>query len=108
MEILDEKLFPKGRIPMTREQELNMERCAEFMARMIMKYGNKVLKMALDKAIKYGKEHRKPYGKGYGNYAKSVDRSCRNHGGCSWCQGNRTYKYRKRVAGMIAAMNDTL
>ena len=37
MEILDEKLFPKGRIPMTREQELNMERCAEFMARMIMK-----------------------------------------------------------------------
>lgn len=43
MEILDEKLFPKGRIPMTREQELNMERCAEFMARMIMKYGDKVL-----------------------------------------------------------------
>lgn len=43
MEILDEKLFPKGRIPMTREQELNMERCAEFMARMIMKYGDKIL-----------------------------------------------------------------
>lgn len=62
--------------------------------------------MALDKAIKYGKEHRKPYGKGYGNYAKSVDRSCRNHGGCSWCEGNRTYKYRKKAAGMIAAMNE--
>lgn len=43
MEILDEKLFPKGRIPMTREQELNLERCAEFMARMIMKYGDKIL-----------------------------------------------------------------
>lgn len=43
MEILDEKLFPKGCIPMTREQELNMERCAEFMARMIMKYGDKIL-----------------------------------------------------------------
>lgn len=43
MEILDEKLFPKVRIPMTREQELNMERCAEFMARMIMKYGDKIL-----------------------------------------------------------------
>ena len=28
---------------MTREQELNMERCAEFMARMIMKYGDKIL-----------------------------------------------------------------
>ena len=43
MEILGEKLFPQGRIPMTREQELNMERCAEFMARMIMKYGDKIL-----------------------------------------------------------------
>ena len=67
-----------------------------------------VMNVALDKAIKYGKEHRKPYGKGYGNYAKSVDRSCRNHGGCSWCEGNRTYKYRKRAAGMIAAMNEKL
>ena len=43
MEILDEKLFPKGRIPLICEQELNMERCAEFMARMIMEYGKKVL-----------------------------------------------------------------
>jgi len=43
MEMLDEKQFPKGSIPMTLEQELNMERCAEFMARMIMKYGDKIL-----------------------------------------------------------------
>ena len=61
--------------------------------------------MALDKAIKYGKEHRKPYGKGYGNYAKSVDRSCRNHGGCSWCEGNRTYKFRKKATAMIAGVH---
>ncbi|MDD6069320.1 MAG: hypothetical protein PUC12_00700 [Clostridiales bacterium] len=55
MEMLDEKLFPKGRIPMTREQELNMERCAEFMARMIMKYGDKVLAdIEAEKAIEVG------------------------------------------------------
>ncbi len=30
-------------IKMSREAELNMERCAEFMARMILKYGKKVL-----------------------------------------------------------------
>ena len=30
-------------IKMSREVELNMERCAEFMARMIQKYGKKVM-----------------------------------------------------------------
>ncbi len=30
-------------IKMSREAELNMERCAEFMARMIQKYGKKIL-----------------------------------------------------------------
>ena len=43
--------------------------------------------MSLNKAIKSGKEHRKPY-KG----AKAIDRTCRNHGSCSWCMNNRTYK----------------
>ena len=47
--------------------------------------------MSLDKAIKYGKEHRKEY-KG----AKSVDKMCRNHGGCEWCLENRTHKYIKQ------------
>ena len=28
---------------LSREEQLNMERCVEFMARMIHKYGNKVL-----------------------------------------------------------------
>lgn len=42
--------------------------------------------MSLDKAIEYGKEHRKRY---YGN--KAWDGSCRNHGGCSWCEANRQY-----------------
>ncbi len=50
--------------------------------------------MSLNKAIKYGKEKRKPYRK-----AKAVARSCRNHGDCKWCENNRTYKNRKRIAG---------
>lgn len=31
------------KIKMSREAELNMEQCAEFMARMIQKYGKKIL-----------------------------------------------------------------
>ena len=51
--------------------------------------------MSLDKAIKHKKEHRKPYRK-----AKAVDATCRNHGSCKWCEGNRTYKNRKRLMMM--------
>ena len=52
---------------------------------------NKKYKEVIDKAIKYKKEKRKPYTK-----AKAVDKSCRNHGNCKWCEDNRTYKNRKR------------
>lgn len=48
--------------------------------------------MSLDKAIKRGKEHRKPY-KG----AKAVDSTCRNHGSCPYCKGNRLYKFKKQI-----------
>ena len=48
--------------------------------------------MALDKAIQHGKEHRKPYTGG-----KAIDRTCRNHGGCTWCEENRKYKNIKRL-----------
>lgn len=44
--------------------------------------------MSLDKSIQSGKEHRKPYRGG-----KAIDKTCRNHGGCDWCLGNRTHKY---------------
>ena len=47
--------------------------------------------MSLDKAIKHGKEHRKPY-KG----SKAIDRTCRNHGGCPWCEENRKHKFRDK------------
>lgn len=46
--------------------------------------------MSLNKAIQYNKEYRKPYTGG-----KSICKSCRNHGGCPWCEGNRKYKYKK-------------
>lgn len=46
--------------------------------------------MSLDKAIKSGKEKRKPYRK-----AKSVASSCRNHGGCPWCERNRRFQETK-------------
>ena len=46
----------------------------------------------LDKAIKHGKEHRKPY-----TGAKSFDRSCRNHGSCRYCLNNRTHRNNTKI-----------
>lgn len=48
--------------------------------------------MSLDKAIKYGKEHRKPYRRN-----KAVDPMCRNHGGCPWCEQGRLHKGKKAL-----------
>ena len=42
--------------------------------------------MSLDKAIHYGKEHRKEY-----HGPQAFDMTCRNHGSCPWCKGQRTY-----------------
>ena len=47
--------------------------------------------MSLNKSIEHGKEKRKPYSGG-----KAIDRTCRNHGGCLWCEENRKYKNIKR------------
>lgn len=47
--------------------------------------------MSLDKAIKHGKEHRKPY-----TGSKVFFSSCRNHGGCPWCTENRRHKFRDK------------
>lgn len=46
--------------------------------------------MSLNKAIESGKEHRKQY-----RGAKRVSGNCRNHGGCDYCEENRTYQSRK-------------
>lgn len=47
--------------------------------------------MGLEKAIKSGKEHRKPY-----RGSKRFDWSCRNHNGCPWCEGNRLHSSKCR------------
>ena len=47
--------------------------------------------MSLDKGIKHGKEHRKPY-----TGSKAIDGTCRNHGGCPWCEENRKHKMRDK------------
>jgi hypothetical protein len=58
-------------------------------------------KMSLNKAIFHKKEHRKEY---YGS--KAIDRSCRNHGGCSWCEENRKYKYLKESQKTLDKMKE--
>ena len=47
--------------------------------------------MSLNKAILHRKEKRKMY-----RGAKDADRSCRNHGGCPYCEGNRKHKFRDK------------
>lgn len=47
--------------------------------------------MSLDKAIKHGKEKRKPY-----RGSKAVDPQCRNHGNCPNCKRAREYKIKKQ------------
>ncbi len=51
--------------------------------------------MSFDKYYPNRKDRRKKY-----SGAKSVDRSCRCHGGCSYCEGNRmhsTIKQKKKT-----------
>jgi len=52
--------------------------------------------MSMHKAIKSGKEHRVEYGTKGQPYCKAIDSSCRNHGNCPWCEGNRTYKEKNK------------
>lgn len=49
----------------------------------------------LDKAIASGKERRKPY-----IGMKAIDHTCRNHGSCFRCEGNRLHKYRAALVRM--------
>ena len=49
------------------------------------------MNMSLDKAIKYGKEKRRPY-----TGSKTIDYSCRNHGSCPYCKENRLHKFRDK------------
>lgn len=51
--------------------------------------------MSLSKAIEHGKEHRKEY-----RGSKLIDKTCRNHGSCDWCYGNRMHSTRQREQQM--------
>jgi hypothetical protein len=51
--------------------------------------------MSLGKAIKHGKEKRKIY-----RGSKAFDRSCRNHGGCPWCEEGRMHSTNKRKVAL--------
>lgn len=55
----------------------------------------------LDKAVKYGKEKRKPY-----RGSKACDKTCRNHGSCEWCTGNRLYKIKKQEEKTLDKMRE--
>ena len=57
--------------------------------------------MSLDKAIKYGKEKRKPY-----RGAKAIDAFCRNHGECTYCMSNRLHN--RRVAEEAAKQKEKM
>jgi len=57
--------------------------------------------MSLDKGIEHGKEKRKKYRK-----SKAFDCSCRNHGSCEWCKGNRLHRRRKREAAAKNQMDE--
>lgn len=57
--------------------------------------------MALDKAIKSGKEYRKEY-----RGSKAIDCTCRNHGSCVWCRMNRTVKNIKRFNSILDKLED--
>lgn len=48
--------------------------------------------MSLDKAIKHGREHRKPYYDG-----KRCCRECCNHGGCDYCRNARLHNEKRRI-----------
>lgn len=53
--------------------------------------------MSFDKAIEHGKEHRKEY-----RGAKAIDKTCRNHGGCEYCEGNRLFSSKKKEQAIQA------
>ena len=57
--------------------------------------------MSLDKAITHGKEKRKPY-----RGSKRFDRTCRNHGSCPYCRGNRTAGARRAMAAADDALRE--
>lgn len=57
--------------------------------------------MGLEKSIYHGKEKRKSF-----VGAKSFVRACRNHGGCSYCEDERTFFDKKERVGAKVKLDD--
>ena len=60
--------------------------------------------MGFEKAIESGKEHRRNF-KDY-NFAKYVDKNCRNHGNCYYCKSGRLYQINKEKEKAKNKMED--
>ena len=58
--------------------------------------------MAFDKDYPNRKDKRRRY---YGSEA--FDASCRPHGSCPWCQGNREHKHKKRKLTVKEEVDET-
>lgn len=57
--------------------------------------------MSFDNRYPNRKDHRQPY-----RGSKSFDRSCRNHGGCPYCEGNRTIsRKRLKIAAKLSQLD---
>lgn len=48
--------------------------------------------MSFDNHYPNRKDWRKPYYR-----SRAFDRGCRHGGSCSWCEGNRTFKNKRRA-----------
>lgn len=59
--------------------------------------------MSLYKTIEHGKEHRRPY-----RDSRAVDYTCRNHGACDWCRGNRQFNERREIERMSYKLNEAV
>lgn len=57
--------------------------------------------MSFLKAIESGKEHRKTY-----RGSKIFDKTCRNHGSCSYCKGNRLHNATKKESIAELSINE--
>lgn len=57
--------------------------------------------MSFDKYYPNRKDWRKPYRK-----AKAIDRNCRNHGRCPYCEGSRVHSVKKRELSATDKLND--
>lgn len=52
-----------------------------------------------DKHYPHRKDWRKPYRR-----SQAFDRSCRPHGSCAWCRGDRLHAYKRKVWEAVEAI----